>query len=240
VGGKPLILENTVEQVVSLIRLLSVPSGHALLSGLKGTGKRSAAYLASILTDNEVVCIEPMTVDEETILRSRIINSVKGINWRNCMRDAILKCIGVDLVEKSTSKPRRTTMIVRSVDLLVPEAANCLHYLMTTGDVGPLLDEGEIVQILSLWIFKDEVENDDSLSMMHGNVTALKRHLPNGNPNPDFDINAFNRKKDANRKTMEVSKLFGGLSKLLFCEPVALITYFCPYYTTSCSMMIHA
>ena len=202
-SGKPLLLENTVEQVVALVRLLNMPAGHCVLSGRKGLGKRSAAYLASILTDNHVVVIQATTLSEEVILASRIINSVRGINWRACMREAILMCIGIDLVEKSYNKPRRTTLIVRSVDKLVPEAANCLNYLLTTGNVGNLLHEGEIVEILSLWIFQEETEQDNS-SNGKGKYSNDKRMMVDGKLNPNFDINAYNRKKDKNRKEMEL------------------------------------
>ncbi|GMI39306.1 hypothetical protein TrCOL_g8215, partial [Triparma columacea] len=94
VTKRPLIMENTVENIASLIRLLTLSFGHALLCGRRGSGKRSAARLAGILASHEVIAIKNSTfVRTDLIFKSPFVNAIRGLNWRDCIRDAIFNAI---------------------------------------------------------------------------------------------------------------------------------------------------
>ena len=73
---RPLIMENTVENVVSLIRLLTLSFGHGLLCGRRGSGKRSVARLAGVLANHEVIEIKSSSfLRKDLIFKSPVVNA---------------------------------------------------------------------------------------------------------------------------------------------------------------------
>ena len=125
-GAQPLVIFRfAAEHVLRICRVLRLPSGHVMLVGVGGSGRRSVARLAAHIADCELFQIE-------------IAKSFGRVEWRNEVKA---------LLRKAATALRPTAFLFSDTQAKDEYMLEDINNLLNSGDVPNLFADDELLQV---------------------------------------------------------------------------------------------
>ncbi|WAQ96862.1 DYH3-like protein [Mya arenaria] len=198
-----------IEHISRVSRVLLQDNGHALLVGIGGSGRQSAAKLAAFMADYELYQIE-------------ITRNYTASEWREDIKKLFLK---------TGSEGKQTVFLFADTQIKDESFMEDISMILNTGDVPNLFAQDEKAELIEKMQAVARQENEKRESSVEGRNSADELHSPSPQPVDSQKTDKPNPYAYAENEfytlvNLDMNRLVSPEGKKMEATPLAMYNYF--------------